>query len=57
MQAAPIIHKINWIEYFKIVFLSIKTSGSELRGQEEAACTRFQAYAIATVSYLHGWSV
>ena len=29
----------------------IKTSGSELRGQEEAACARHQAYATATVSY------
>ena len=29
----------------------IKTSGSESRGQEEAACARHQAYATTTVSY------
>ena len=29
----------------------IKTSGSESRGQEEAACVRHQAYATTTVSY------
>ena len=29
----------------------IKTHGSELRGQEEAACV------TTTVSYLHGWQL
>ena len=29
----------------------IKTSGSELRGQEEPACVCHQAYATITVSY------
>ena len=29
----------------------IKTSGSESRGQEEAACARHQAYTTTTVSY------
>ena len=35
----------------------IKTHGSELRGQEEAACTRLLAYATTTVSYLQGWQL
>ena len=30
---------------------TIKMSSSESRGQEEAACTRHQAYATTTVSY------
>ena len=34
-----------------ILLRSIKTSGSESQGQEEAACTRHQAYATTTVSY------
>ena len=33
----------------------IKTSGSETRGQEEAASTRIQANATTTVSYLHAY--
>ena len=33
------------------ITLLVKTSGSESRGQEEAACVHHQAYATTTVSY------
>ena len=35
----------------------IKTSGSGLQGQEEAACVRHKAYTTTTASYLQGWQL
>ena len=50
------IYKEKNLEFLLLPHLSLKTiyikmNSSELRGQEEAACMRHQAYAITTVSY------
>ena len=42
---------LNFLLVLNHLTLTIKTSGSESRGQEEAACVRHQAYATTTVSY------